>query len=130
MILYLATSYQESANLRPMHEFSLATDVINLAQNEAEKNGATIIREISIEIGDLSGVEAQAFESALELLVKESVLGDAKIIIIRNPGIGRCDACDRDFEMHHRLASCPDCHCFPSQIKGGEEFRVISLLVD
>jgi len=65
-----------------MHEFSLAIEVINLAQREAEKNLAESIQEITIEVGDLSGVEADAFESALELLVKESILENADINII------------------------------------------------
>ena len=113
-----------------MHEFSLAIEVIDLAQREAEKNMANIIREITIEVGDLSGVEADAFETALGLLVKDSILEDAYINIIRTPGKGRCNACDQEFEMNNRLDICPGCHCFPSEISGGQEFRVISLGVD
>jgi len=51
-----------------MHEFSMALEVISLAQREAEKNSANAIQEITIEVGDLSGVEADAFESALGLI--------------------------------------------------------------
>ena len=65
-----------------MHEFSLAIEVINLAQREAEKNLAEHIQEITIEVGDLSGVEADAFESALELLVKESILEKADNVFV------------------------------------------------
>jgi hydrogenase nickel incorporation protein HypA/HybF len=113
-----------------MHEFSLAIEVINLAQREAEKNMAESIQEITIEVGDLSGVEADAFESALELLVKESILENADINIIRTPGKGKCNTCNHEFEMKYRMATCPKCQCFPSEISGGEEFRVVSLLVE
>ncbi len=113
-----------------MHEFSLASEVIDLAQNEAIKNAVTSIQEINIEVGDLSGVDADAFETALELLVKNTILENAVISIIRTPGIGKCNECDIEFEMVQRLDSCPDCHCFPSQIVGGEEFRVLSLLAE
>jgi hydrogenase nickel incorporation protein HypA/HybF len=113
-----------------MHEFSLAFEVINLAQREAEKNRAGAIQEITIEVGDLSGVEADAFESALELLVKESILENSKINIVRTSGKGKCNACDIEFEMRQRLATCPKCQCFPSEINGGEEFRVVSLVVE
>ena len=113
-----------------MHEFSLAIEVINLAQREAEKNLAESIQEITIEVGDLSGVEADAFESALELLVKDSILANADINIIRTAGKGKCNACDSEFEMRFRSAACPKCQCFPSEISGGEEFRVVSLVVE
>lgn len=113
-----------------MHEFSLAIEVINLAQREAEKNMAESIQEITIEVGDLSGVEADAFESALDLLVKDSILANADINIIRTPGKGKCNACEFEFEMSFRMATCPKCKCFPSEISGGEEFRVVSLVVE
>lgn len=111
-----------------MHELSLATDVINLVAEEAQKNGVSFISEILIEVGDLSGVEADAFQWALELLIKETILGNAEIRLNRSPGTGICKACEREFEMKNRLDSCPGCGAFPSEIRGGQEFRVISIV--
>ncbi len=113
-----------------MHEFSMALEVINLARREAEKNMAATVQEITIEVGDLSGVEADAFESALGLLVKDSILCNAILTIVRTAGKGICIACNHEFEMVQRMATCPICHCFPSKISGGEEFRVVSLVVE
>jgi hydrogenase nickel incorporation protein HypA/HybF len=113
-----------------MHEFSLAIEVINLATREAEKNNSSVIQEITIEIGYLSGVEADAFESALGLLVKDSILDHANIKLIKTPGTGKCISCNQEFEMKFRMATCPNCQCFPSQIIGGDEFRVLSLLIE
>jgi len=113
-----------------MHEFSLAMEVISLAEREAEKNKVKSIQEIDIEVGDLSGVEADAFETALGLLAKDSILDKAKIKIVRTPGTGRCNACNLEFDMTHRMATCPECRCFPSEINGGEEFRVLTLLAE
>lgn len=113
-----------------MHEFSLATEVIRLAEREAVKAEAASIQEISIEIGYLSGVEADAFETALGLLSKDSVLDKSEVRIIRTPGKGKCNSCDFEFEMNHRMATCPKCNTFPSQINGGSEFRVLSLVIE
>ena len=113
-----------------MHEFSMAIEVISLAKREAERNKADSIQEITIEVGDLSGVDADAFESALGLLVKDSILHQAIIRLVRTPGIGTCNSCNSEFEMNHRMATCPKCQCFPSEINGGDEFRVVSLVVE
>jgi hydrogenase nickel incorporation protein HypA/HybF len=129
-IHYQVISCHESAKPSFMHEFSLAIEVINLAQREVERNMAEKIQEMTIEVGYLSGVEADAFESALELLVKESILENANINIIRTSGKGKCNTCDYEFEMKYRMATCPKCKCFPSEIIGGEEFRVVSLVVE
>ena len=112
-----------------MHEFSLATEVIKLAEREAEKAVAVCIQEITIEVGDLSGVEAGAFESALGLLVKDSILDKTSIRIIKTPGIGKCHACNYEFEMNQRMTTCPKCSAFPSEVNGGSEFRVLSMVI-
>ena len=113
-----------------MHELTLAMEVIRIAGNEADKIMAKSILEIDIEVGDLSGVEPDAFKSALELLSKDSVLNNATINILRSTGKGRCDSCDFEFEMINLTATCPKCQAFPSEIWGGREFRVLSLVIE
>jgi hydrogenase nickel incorporation protein HypA/HybF len=110
-----------------MHELSLALEVIELVQREAVKNNVTTISELQVEVGDLSGVEADAFQSALEMLVRDTILATAAIEMIRTPGKGKCHACNSEFVMAHRLDTCPECCSFPSEISGGEEFRVVSM---
>jgi len=110
-----------------MHELSLANEVIDLASREAKKNNIDSLTEIVIEIGDLSGIEADIFQSALEMIVKDTMLEHAGLRLIRTSGKGKCHACSRDFEMKNRLDVCPVCSCFPSEISGGHEFRVLSI---
>jgi len=110
-----------------MHELSLAAEVIDLASREAKKNDIGSVTEIVVEVGDLSGVEADIFQSALEMIVKDTILGHADLRLIRTAGMGKCDACKKEFEMHQRIELCPDCGCFPSEISGGQEFRVLSI---
>ena len=69
-----------------MHEFSLATEVIKLAASEAEKNKALAVSEITIEIGSFSGVEAEAFESALSLLSEGSILEKTRLNFVKTGG--------------------------------------------
>ncbi len=113
-----------------MHELSLALEVIDLAQRETVARGITAISELVIEVGDLSGVEADAFQSALELVTLGSILETAAIRLVRTPGTGTCAACNITFAMKNPVDTCPQCRCFPSEIKGGKEFRVVSMLAD
>jgi hydrogenase nickel incorporation protein HypA/HybF len=113
-----------------MHEFSLAVDVIKLAQQEAEKRMVYSVSEITIEVGNMSGVEAEPFESALVLLREGSILENAFLNILKIKGTGKCFSCELEFEMNHRMDTCPACGLFPSEISGGNEFRVVSLMVD
>jgi hydrogenase nickel insertion protein HypA len=69
-----------------MHEFSLATEVIKIAESEAVKNKALAVSEITIEVGSLSGIEAEAFESALSLISEGSILEKARLNIVKTSG--------------------------------------------
>ncbi len=113
-----------------MHEFSLAGEVIRLAETEADKNEARSVSEINIEVGDFSGVQVEAFRSAIEILTEKSWLSKTRLNIIRKKGKGICPGCRREFEMEQRVDTCPICGAFPSEIIGGYEFRVVSLLVE
>jgi len=113
-----------------MHELSLAMDVIDLASEEALKNDASHIYEIEIEVGELSGVEKEAFQFSLEMLAKESILRDAVIKIKGIPGKARCSQCGQEFEMHDLLTPCAKCGGFAVEILGGKEFRVKSLIAE
>jgi hydrogenase nickel incorporation protein HypA/HybF len=113
-----------------MHELSLAMEVVELAKREALKHEVTHIREIIIEVGDLSGVEADAFQFALEMVVRDTILEHATVKLIHTPGKGKCSGCNTEFVMEQRLDTCPGCRCFPSEIIGGQEFRVVSMMVE
>ena len=113
-----------------MHELSLAMEVVEMSQREADKNGVSIIHEILIEVGDLSGIEADIFQSALEMVVKDTLLENSIVRIIRTPGKGKCSSCNVEFEMKNRLDLCPDCGSIASEVNGGQEFRVLSILAE
>ena len=113
-----------------MHELSLALEVLDLATKETRKNNVSSVLEMEIEVGTLSGVEAETFQSALEMIVKGTLLENSMIQINRKPAIGSCYDCNNDFEMSERMAKCPVCRSYPSKITGGEEFRIVSILVE
>jgi hydrogenase nickel incorporation protein HypA/HybF len=113
-----------------MHEFSLAQNVVDIAALEAKKHGVSKILELEIEVGVLSGVDPEAFQSAMEMVCENTLLSDTLVKILPKPGKGICGTCRREYEMKDRLTLCPDCENFPSEISGGLEFRVVSMLAE
>ncbi len=113
-----------------MHEFSLAMDVLDLVADEARKHQVSAIREVEILVGDLSGVDLPAFETALDLARKGTLLETACLDLVRVLGKGFCSECGQEFSMDDRLSACPACGRLPSEIRGGTEFRVVSMVAD
>ena len=64
-----------------MHEFSVATDIIENAIEEAKKHNATRIKEITLEIGKLAMINPDQMKFALELLSGETIAEGADIIL-------------------------------------------------
>lgn len=57
-----------------MHELSIAMNIIDIASEQAKINNFSVIDEIEIEIGTLSGVEIDALKFAMEIATKKQYL--------------------------------------------------------
>jgi hydrogenase nickel incorporation protein HypA/HybF len=104
--------------------------IIGIAEEEAQKNNASSIEEIELDIGELSGVELSAFDFAWEQAVKSTVLEKAKRTINHIAGEGKCQDCGATFPIHHYFDPCPICQEHLIHILTGKEFRVKSLVVN
>ncbi len=113
-----------------MHEFSIAMSIVDIAADHARKENAETVREIEIEVGELSGVVIDALEFCLEAAVKESILEGAERKIVSIPGKARCRACSHEFGIHDLYDVCPKCNSPAPEIILGRELRVKSLLVE
>lgn len=113
-----------------MHEFSIAMNIVDIATDYARKERAGSVREIEIEIGELSGVVPDALEFCLDAAVKKSVLEGAARKLIRIPGKARCRKCAHEFPAHDLYTLCPECGSPAPEILQGSELRVRSLLVE
>jgi hydrogenase nickel incorporation protein HypA/HybF len=113
-----------------MHEFSIAMNIVDIATDYAMKENAASVREIEIEVGEISGVVLDALEFCLDAAVKDSVLEGAERKVTRIPGKARCRKCAHEFPVHDLYTLCPKCGCPAPQILQGSELRVKSLLVE
>ena len=113
-----------------MHEFSIAVDIVDIATSSARKEAATEVKEIEIEIGQLSGVVMEALEFSLEAAVKGTILENARRNLITIPGKARCTNCLSEYDTDTLFKPCPKCGtCAPDVIQG-RELRVKSLIIE
>jgi hydrogenase nickel incorporation protein HypA/HybF len=110
-----------------MHELSLVMGIIELAELEAAERSATIVEEIVLNIGELSGVEMSSFDFAWDQAVKNTILDGTKRIINRIPGKGRCLDCNTEFSLHQYYDPCPNCGEHLIQVISGKEMKVKTL---
>ena len=113
-----------------MHELSIISRIVEIAEEQVRRTGASKVTEIELEIGELAGVEWQALDFAWEIGVQKSVLEHATRQLNKVPGKALCLECKNAFAMHQLFDPCPNCHSFFNEILQGKELRVKTLTVE
>jgi hydrogenase nickel incorporation protein HypA/HybF len=111
-----------------MHELSIALNLLDLAAEEAERQGGGRVTAIHVRIGPLSGVVAEALRSAYELARETSELKSAELVIEEVPLTVFCPVCgvEREPVSGWQLV-CPSCGGPTPEIRRGRELELTAL---
>ena len=113
-----------------MHELSIATSIVELAREEAEKRGVRVIG-IHVTLGALSGVVREALEGSYEMVVAGTELEGSRLIIREQPVTVYCPTCreTRVLSSIQRFV-CPECATPAGEVIDGKELQLTALEVD
>lgn len=113
-----------------MHEMSLVESVRELIEEAAAREGFSRVRSVRVEIGQLSGVEREAFEFCFDVVMQGGVAAGARLDVVATPGSGHCLACGEATPLAAVYDPCAHCGGFPVEPTGGTAMRVIDLEVE
>jgi hydrogenase nickel incorporation protein HypA/HybF len=113
-----------------MHELSLAINIVEIVEEHAKAENARWVKEVELDVGELSGVVLEALEFALDSAIKRTLLEDAQITINKISGMAKCSECALEFETDDYYSTCPRCSSFNTEIIKGKEFKVKSITVE
>lgn len=113
-----------------MHEFSIAINIIEIAEAEAQKANCTKVSSLVLDVGTMAGIEYHALDFALESAVKNTMLEKAKITINKIQSVAKCNNCMHEFDIDSSFDPCPECGGFYHQILSGKEMKVKSLVAE
>jgi hydrogenase nickel incorporation protein HypA/HybF len=103
-----------------MHELSITQSLVDAV---AEKVKGVQVRELTMEIGKLSGVVPDAVRFCFEIVSSGTPLEGAILTILEPTGAGACRTCGLDFTMDDAFPLCP-CGSADVEITGGRQLRV------
>lgn len=113
-----------------MHELSIAMSIIEIAEENAKREKASVINEIELDIGTQSGVVLEALTFAMESAVQGTMLESAEVKINSIPARAVCSKCQHAFYTDDLFTPCPECGNPFSEIVQGRELKVKSLKVE
>jgi hydrogenase nickel incorporation protein HypA/HybF len=106
-----------------MHELALTCSIVDLVEEAAQGRR---VRRVTVEIGALSGVMADAIAFCFPEVARETVAEDAELDIRRIEARARCNACGAEFATPALYTPCA-CGSLDLDRLCGEELNVRSM---
>ena len=114
-----------------MHELSIAMEILDIVEKEAMKHGASVVRQVNLKVGDLSGVETESLAFSFDAVKGEKALTrETALVIERLPVKIHCTPCKEVFNGSGHRVVCPQCEGFDTQLLQGEELEIEDIEID
>ena len=111
-----------------MHEVGIAQDLIEQVERRlAEVKEPIKTLKISVLLGRLAGVSAEALQFGFEVAKRESKISFAQLEIVEIPLKLSCPYCQHSYHSAEIQITCPICSKGPLEVRAGKELRVDSL---
>ena len=110
-----------------MHELGIAESIAKIVRDEIDRQNLTDVIAVVVRVGALSDVVPEALEFGFEVCTKETNLEGMQLKIERLSAKGRCNGCQRDFEVSENIFLCPNCESFDIKLTQGQELDIAYL---
>lgn len=112
-----------------MHELSIALNIVDLAQEEAQQRGVQV-NAVHLRLGELSGVVKDALLSCYEMASNDTPLQGSQLIIEDVPVVVFCPKCNSNRPLSSiQYFCCSECGSPTSEVIQGRELEVVALEV-
>lgn len=113
-----------------MHELSIALSIVEGAEEEAARCGATAVCSVHLRLGMLAGVVKEALLFAYEQACEGTVLEGSQLVIEDVPVLIQCSSCNEPRSPHSlwRL-ECATCDMPAAGIAQGKDLQIFAMEV-
>ena len=93
-----------------MHELGIVVHVIKQIEELAKEKNVKEVKELTLEVGEVSGVVKEYFLDAFDWAKKKTeYMKDCKLNVIIIEGISYCQDCKDTFKTTQYGKTCPKC---------------------
>ena len=114
-----------------MHELPITQNILKIALQYAEKEGANRITTLNLVIGQLSSVIDDSIQFYWPIISEGTIAQDARLNFKRIPAELKCLSCETIYQLDDgQLRTCPNCDSSQVSILAGKEFQLESIQID
>lgn len=113
-----------------MHELSIALSLVDLAREEAGRQGGRVCA-LHLRIGALAGVVPEALLASYEMACFETPLEGSRLVIEEVPVIVFCPQCRAERPLDSvQSFCCPECGTPTPQVEHGRELELVAMEIE
>ncbi|MCR4879551.1 MAG: hydrogenase maturation nickel metallochaperone HypA [Bacilli bacterium] len=113
-----------------MHELGIVVHVVKQVEELAKKNKVTAVKELTLEVGEVSGVVKEYFVDAFNWYIKRTeYMKECKLNYIVIQGITYCEDCQKTYETVKYGKECPYCHSPHTYLVTGKDVMIKDIKV-
>ena len=114
-----------------MHEMGIVLHLAKTLDEEAKKNNITKIGQVTLQVGEVSGIMTDLFTDCFEYFkVRNPILKDAKLVIETIKAVTHCNDCKNDYETVKFGRECPFCGSYETFLVKGNECIIKEILAE
>ena len=113
-----------------MHELSIALSLVDLACEEAGRQGGRVCA-LHLKVGALAGVVPAALLASYEMACTDTPLAGSRLVIEEVPVIVFCPRCQVERPLDSMQSfCCPACGTPTPQVERGRELELVALEIE
>lgn len=111
-----------------MHELSIALSIVEMAEDEARRQGAAQVKAVHLKLGLLSGVVQDALRFSYGISCDGTMLEGSELVIQEQPTVIYCDHCEAERSLSSiQGLFCPDCGTSAPKVVRGQELELVAM---
>ena len=114
-----------------MHELGIVVHVINQIEKLAKEKKVNKVVELTLEVGEVSGVVKEYFIDAFNWAIKKTeYMKECKLVYITIQGISYCEDCKQTYPTTEHGKECPHCHSGHTYLVTGSDVVIKNFKVE
>ncbi len=113
-----------------MHELAIADSIVQSVLSEVERQGYGNLIEVGLRVGELTDIVTDSLCFGFEVLSRDTILRDTKLVIEQVPVSGECLTCRKKTSINIPVFQCEYCGGFEIKVVNGQELDIAYLKVD
>jgi hydrogenase nickel incorporation protein HypA/HybF len=111
-----------------VHELSIATAIIERADEMARADGTDSVSAVTVRVGELAGVVPDALSFAFEVARDGTALAGARLQVEQVPAQAWCGPCAEEFAVGMPpFFWCPRCDRPSTELRSGRELEIAAI---